>query len=280
VTIAAGTPGPASLKIALDTLFNHPNVGPFIGRQLIQRLVTSNPSPAYVQRVARAFADNGQGVRGDMQALLRAILLDTEARGTPGTDSGRLRDPVQRTAHWARSLGARSLSGRWMLGWDLRLVSQQALYSPSVFNFYRPGYVPPNSAVAASGLVAPELQIANESTLAEWVNFSDQLSTYGTGWTGEDPDLQDALHNRIDVELDFGTAGGVMRSLAASSTDAMLDQLNLMLFAGRMDKKTRSAIKTAVDDVRDWGSDQDKAERRARLAVFLSLASPDYLIQQ
>ena len=280
VTIAAGTAGPKSLKIALDTLFNHPNVGPFIGRQLIQRLVTSNPSPAYVQRVARAFANNGQGVRGDLKAVLRTILLDAEARGTPGVDAGRLRDPVQRTAHWARSLGARSLTGRWMMGWDLRVLSQQALNSPSVFNFYRPGYVPPNSGVADKSLVAPELQIANESTLAEWVNYSDQLSGWGTGWTGEGPELPASQRNQSDVRLDFSAAGSVIRSLIDGGIENMLDQLDLLLFAGRMDKATRAALLAAVNDVRDWGTADERAERRVRLAVFLSLASPDYLVQQ
>ena len=280
VTIPASTPGPASLKIALDTLFNHPNAGPFFGRQLIQRLVTSNPSPAYVQRVSRAFANNGQGVRGDMKAVVRSILLDTEARGTPGEDAGRLRDPVQCTAHWARSLGATSLTGRWMMGWDMRVLSQQALNSPSVFNFYRPGYVPPNSDVATRGLVAPELQIANESTLAEWVNFSHQLSSWGTGWTGEGPEVPASQHRMSDVKLDFRAQASAIRGLIAGGIEPMLDQLNVLLFGGRMSAATRAALLTAVNDVRNWGTADDQAERRVRLAVFLSLASPDYLIQR
>ena len=144
------------LKTALDTLFDHCNQGGrFIGRQLIQRLVTSNPSPAYVGRVAAAYAENGRGVRGDLKAVLKAVLLDDEARNAT-INVARLREPIVRVIQWARSFGASSPKGLWDIGDTsepaLRL-GQSPLRSPSVFNFFRPGYVPPNTRLGRQGLV-------------------------------------------------------------------------------------------------------------------------------
>jgi uncharacterized protein (DUF1800 family) len=150
-TIPANTPGPEALRLALDRLFNHANTGPFFARQMIQRLVTSNPSPAYVGRVAAVFANNGAGTRGDLKAVWTAILTDTEARRAPGpsdTLSGKLREPVVRFVQWARTVGTTSTNGDYQIydlsGSDTSL-GQSALRSPSVFNFFRPGYVPPNT---------------------------------------------------------------------------------------------------------------------------------------
>src|SRR2546425_721687 len=159
-TVAAGTSGPAALKAALDTLFNHPNVGPFIGRQLIQRLVTSNPSPAYVGRVAAAFADNGSGTRGDLRAVIATVLLDPEARGAAGLASpqyGRLREPMVRFVQWGRTFGLRSARGTWKidnLSDPATRLGQSPLRSGSVFNF---GYyvnapdLPQGGSSAANG---------------------------------------------------------------------------------------------------------------------------------
>lgn len=144
-TIAAGTPAMDALNQALDTLFQHPNLPPFISRQLIQRLVTSNPSPAYVARVSAVFANNGAGVRGDLQAVLKAILLDTEARSATTAAQptyGKLREPVMRFLAWARAYRASSATGTWAVG-DLSdpatRLGQSPMRSGSVFNFFRPG---------------------------------------------------------------------------------------------------------------------------------------------
>ncbi len=178
--IAAGTKPANSLKRALDTVFAHPNVGPFIGKQLIQRLVTSNPSPAYVARVSAAFANNGQGVRGDMRAVIRAVLLDPEARagdqgGGGHTDiRGKVREPMLRLVAVARAMEVgdpgtvvfpiANLSGA-STG-----VGQAPLKSPSVFNFFRPGYAAPQSELGAQGYVAPEFQLVNGPVIAASVN--------------------------------------------------------------------------------------------------------------
>ena len=175
------------MKIAMDTLFNHPNLCPFIGRQLVQRLVTSNPSPAYVGRVAAACANNGSGVRGDMKAIIRAILLDAEARDAgklADPQWGKVREPVLRLSNWARCFNAASASGNWTIrGLDSPSTSlgQQPFRAPSVFNFYRPGYTPPNTAIATAGLVAPEFQIVGETSVVGYVNFMQGVISAGAG---------------------------------------------------------------------------------------------------
>jgi uncharacterized protein (DUF1800 family) len=178
--IAAGTKPETCLKKALDIVFAHENVGPFIGRQLIQRLVTSNPSPEYVARVSAAFANNGLGVRGDLRAVLRAILLDPEARaGDTGGGGlpdirGKVREPMLRLVAVARAMEAgdpgtivfpiANLSGA-STG-----VGQAPLKSPSVFNFFRPGYAAPQSELGAQGYVAPEFQLLNGPVIAASIN--------------------------------------------------------------------------------------------------------------
>ena len=191
-SIPANTDGTVALKTALDTLFNHPNVGPFFGRQMIQRLVTSNPSPAYVARVAAAFANNGQGVRGDLRAVFTAILTDNEARTSTGLSQpsfGRLREPMLRLVQWGRTFGITSQFGSWKISDTSDAgtrLGQSPLRSPSVFNFFRPGYVPPSTALATAGLVAPEMQIVNESTVGGYLNYIQGVIRNGIYVTAPD----------------------------------------------------------------------------------------------
>ena len=152
---------------------------------MIQRLVTSNPSPAYVGRVAAAFANNGSGVRGDLKAVWTAILTDPEARTAPAasdTLSGKLREPVVRFVQWARTVGITSTNGAYEI-YDLSgsdtALGQSPLRSPSVFNFFRPGYVPPNTAIATAGKQAPEFQLLNETTTAGYINFMQGMTRNG-----------------------------------------------------------------------------------------------------
>ncbi|HYD80714.1 MAG TPA: DUF1800 domain-containing protein [Paucimonas sp.] len=272
-TVPAGTSSPeASLKIALDRIFHHPNVGPFIGRQLIQRLVTSNPSPQYVARVAAAFANNGQGVRGDMKAVIRAILLDAEARANPNLAdpaAGKLREPVLRLGHWMRSFGVKSASGRFLLGNlddPLSSLGQTPMRSPSVFNFYRPGYVPPNTGIANAGLVAPEMQITAETSVVGYLNFMRDVIPNGVG-------------SARDVKADYATEIAL-----ADSSDKLLDHVNLLLTAGQMPAALRAQIKTAIDSVAISTTDANAAatarRNRVYLAIFLTMASPEYLVQK
>ena len=271
-TCSAGTMPRVSLTCALDRLFMHSNVGPFIGRQLIQRLVTSNPSPAYVARVAAAFADNGQGVRGDMKAVLRRILLDPEARNAPAPDDsvfGKPREPLLRMTALMRAANARSTSGQYQIhntddpGSSL---GQTAMRSPSVFNFWRPGYTPPNSELARSGLVAPELQVANESSVAGYLNAMQSAIQNGYGNSG-------------DVKLDITDLQAI-----AHDVDALLGRVELLFTSGAYKPETRTRIRDVVNSVvvpSVGDTAMANARRdRVRLALFLTVASPEFLGQK
>ncbi|MCU6433768.1 DUF1800 domain-containing protein [Undibacterium sp. Jales W-56] len=274
VTVAAQTTAnpEASLKTALDTLYNHENVGPFIGKQLIQRLVTSNPSPAYVSRVAAAFANNGQGIRGDMKAVIKAILLDPEARADVDSSNfiaGKLREPVVRLANWMRSFGAKSTSARFLMGNlddPLNALGQTPMRSSSVFNFYRPGYVPPNTSIAGLNLVAPEFQITGETSVVGYLNFMRDVIPNGTGFSR-------------DVKADYANLIPL-----ADTPDKLLDQISLLLTANQMSASLRNQILAAVNSVAIPANSTTAADtarkNRVYLSIFLTMASPEYLTQK
>lgn len=269
VTIPAGTPAATELKIALDTLFNHPNVGPFMGRQLIQRLVTSNPSPAYISRVAAAFNNNGNGVRGDMKAVIRAILLDPEA--TEAAKPKKLREPLLRMANFLRAFNATSKNG-WYFAWGTSDINNglgmTVLQSPSVFNFYRPGYAPPGSALAGAGLVGPELQITSGPSTAGYLNYLQRIMQYGFG---KDDDIQPDYSKEWEL---------------APTPEQLLDRVDLLLTAGSMSSDLRSQILSAMNsiafDPKPWNGAEIAAARKNRtyLAIYLTMASPEYLVQK
>lgn len=264
VVIPAETPGSECLRIALDGLFNHPNVGPFFARQMIQRLVTSNPSPAYVGRVAAAFNNNGSGVRGDLKAVWTAILTDTEARTVPTSPTqGKLREPIVRWTQWARTFKANSASGKWEIydtsngDWGL---GQSPLRSPSVFNYFRPGYVPPQTALAVSGDVAPEFQLHNETTTAGYLNFMQVVIDGGYG----------------DTRGDYA----VLLPLV-SNAKALLDWLNLYMSANQISAETIALMQTALEAtvVTDASSNGLKLSR-IHGAILMVMSCPEYLIQK
>lgn len=268
------------LRIALDEIANHPNVGPFIGQQLIQRLVTSNPTPAYVARVTQAFNSGrftsgqwsaGTGQRGDLSATVAAILLDPEARtATRLADPtyGKVREPILRVAHWMRAFGARSASGRFLLGTTdnpATSLGQSPMRSPSVFNFYRPGYVPPNTPLAANNLVAPELQIVHETSVVGYANFMRSAVQSGLG-----------SGNPRDIQADYSAELAL-----ADDPDRLIDRIDLLLTAGMMSADTRLLIRNAVDSVAIPATNQTTARRnRVNLAVLFALSSSDYLVQK
>ncbi len=267
--IPAGTGAQDTLRLTMDALFNHPNVGPFFGEQMIQRLVTSNPSRAYVRRVAEVFNNNGNGVRGDLRAVFRAILMDDEALGRTATVAnsfGKLREPMLRFTQWGRTFDARSADGNWRFG-DLSDSSsglgQAPLRPPSVFNFFRPGYVPLNSQSANAGLVAPEFQIVNETSVAAYINFMER-SIDGSGrWMRA---IAATYNNEIPI---------------AHQTDNLLDRLDLLLTGGQMSQATRTIIADALnaENVTSASSNADRLAQVQR-AVMLVMSSNDYIVQK
>jgi len=262
-TIGANTSAAESLRIALDTLANHANVGPFIGRQLIQRFVSSNPSAAYVGRIAAVWANDGNGVRGNLKAVLRAILTDSEARdgaaARAAASAGKLREPVLRFTQWARAAKVGSASGQWRLGNlsdPATRLGQSPLHSSSVFNFYRPGYVPPNTSLATAGRVAPEFQITTESSVAGYLNFMQTAIATTNGVLGS------------DVKPDYAA----WIALAADA-QALADEANLVLASGQLSVASVATVRDAVAAIAATNSAQ-----RVQAALLLTLAAPEYLV--
>lgn len=275
VTRPAGAAnGPDDLRVALDTIFNHANVPPFMCQRLIQRLVTSNPTPAYVGRCSAVFSNNGAGVRGDLRAVVKAILMDPEARdaslaATPGY--GKVREPMIRLANWMRAFGATSISGGYLINSTSANTSlgQSALTSPSVFNFYRPGYIPPNTRLGAQSLTAPEFQIVDEVTVAGYANTIQ--TAIGTG-IGSGSDVRSAYTAEV---------------LLAADANALVDRMDLMLLYGQMSPTLRARIIESVNSIAIPAPTANNAAtiatarlNRAKLAVYMTMVSPEYLVQR
>ncbi len=243
VAIAAGGTCQSDMESALDTLFQHPNVGPFVGRQLIQRLVTSNPSPAYVGRISAVFANDGTGVRGNLAAVVQAILTDPEAV-TPGTapTAGKLREPILRVTNLWRAFSAIDAAG--MAQDQLEFITQTdfaqaSLLSPTVFNFFRPDYQRAGPLTTA-GLVVPEFQITNEFTLVQSANDVETLAYYYIDSAGNQCAGQDGYSAP-------GNSGTVFLHTAeleplAPDPATLVSTLNLMLMGGQMPAAMNTAL--------------------------------------
>jgi len=270
VVLPAGQAQSQDLKDALDIIFNHPNVGPFISRELIQRLVTSNPSPAYVYRVAKVFKDNGLGVRGDLKAVVRAILLDYEARNqtSPTTNNfGHEREPVVRYTNLLRAFHASAANGVYYFPYPQDSLGQIPLDSPTVFNFFEPNYVQPG-AIATAGLVAPEFQITTDTTVVTSINYLRSLIYRNLDTTGVD--LTRLVLNWTSAELNL-----------ANTPTALVDMLNTRLMSGQMPTDMRTAIITRVSSITISATDPNPGLlSRARTAAYLIVASPQFNIER
>lgn len=260
--VAAGQTGMQDIDAAIDNLFNHPNVGPFIGRQLIQRLVTSNPSPAYVRRVAQAFNGNANGVRGDMQAVLRAVLLDPEAQATsdPDRDFGKLREPVERYVAMLRQFNVSSADGFVAIAGYLvqELGRQHPLSAPSVFNFFSPDHAPAGE-IAAANLVAPEFEITDSGTIIALSNLIDLAVSANV--------ISDLDGPFAPLELDLS---GYLA--LADNPEELVDRLDTLLTYGTLSDDSRDTILSALRELPDAGT-------RVLTAVYLFLISPDYAVR-
>lgn len=243
---------------AVRVLFDHPNTPVFIGRQLIQFLVTDNPSPEYVQRVGAVFADNGSGVRGDMQAVIRAILLDDEARlpqKTGRASYGRLKEPVIRAMALARAFGLKEVPD--LLWWDwgdfFAASRQEPTFSPSVFNFYRPDYRAPG-LLTQNQLSSPVFQITDSFTTISFPNRLWQITVEGF-----------TLWNTYRFPLDMAREKAL-----APTPAALVEHLNLLFCAGQMSPGTRSIILNAIQQI-----PAEQAAARAQVAAYLAMICPE-----
>ena len=266
-TVPANTDAPTSLRIALDAIFAHRNVGPFFCRQMIQRLVTNNPSTGYVRRVARVFNNNGSGVRGDLRSVFIAILTDREAIAAPDVSnpaSGKLREPMLRYIQWGRTFGYTSASDEWGIGRidETRInFGQRVLGADSVFNFFRPGFSPAGTAISDNDLLAPEFQISNEVTNVAYLNF-----------------IKETIGNRSNPDL---RANYDFEVSIADNASRLVNRINLLLTGNQLSNSTRDKIITAVESVSVAIANPEQALlNRVRIAIFLTMASSDYLIKK
>jgi hypothetical protein len=253
--IPDGQTGMQDIEAAVDNLFHHPNVGPFVGKQLIQRLVTSNPSPEYVSRVSAAFNGDSTGIRGDMKAVLKAIITDPEA-----ANAVRVREPFRRYLAINRSLDVTSSDGSTYPGIGFvaqNLTGQFVLAAPSVFNFYSPFYRPGGEA---PGLIAPELQITTEDTIVGITNLM-ALTLY----TERSINTPEGL---ATISVDLSALASI-----ANDSEALLDRIELLFFAGNMGTYTRQTIHQALSD-----AGAIAALDRTRLALYLAVISPDQAV--
>lgn len=267
--LPAGQSTEQDLNAAIDNLFNHPNVGPFIGKQLIQKLVTSNPSPAYVARVAAAFHDNGAGVRGDLQAVISAILLDPEARGDVRTEPayGRLREPVLYITSLLRAFNATSdgvLNSLTVSGSPIGAAQmrQDVFNAPSVFNFYPPDYEVPG----AEGALGPEFGILSSITALSRGNFAHRVVIATGGIPAAPPNRP--LGTRIDLTPYTDLARG-------SDPTPLLDTLDTLLLHGTMSAEMRGIVTNAVLAV-----PASQPLQRVRTAVYLIVTSSQYYVER
>ena len=289
-TIPAGTSAAESIDRALDAIFDHPNVPPFVARNLIQRFTASHPEPAYVERVANAFASGsfsapngdvfGEGVRGDMKATLAAILLDpSQYTADPAmrstTDLGKVREPVLDFVHWARAFNVSppTADNQWTLLYDAanpaEQIGQQPLQSPSVFNHYRPGFVAVGTESGDAGLTVPEFQLLLAGNRAGYVNMMTNFV------------FDDTFGPNTDEE---SFTPDYSRELAINGDPQRLaDHLDTLLLAGTMTDHTRTAITDALADIKVRTDTPDHTAHdefhRVGLAVTLAVTSPEFMIR-
>ncbi len=292
-TVSSGTSAQDALFQVLDYLSAHHNIGPFIGRQLIQRLVCSSPSPAYVGRITRVFNNDGSGVRGNLKAVIKAILLDDEARKLPTDTSstayksyGKLKEPVYRVTQWGRTFSARSnkandtqvqiskdpVSGKYsaVSYWEIgdyssdTLLAQSPMRSPSVFNFFRPGYVPPLGDMSTASVTAPEFQLCNEVTVAAYLNLIKGLIDVG----------------RYDVTANYSASD---LALTENPTD-FVNRYSLLLTADSLSPTTKRWIVDAITGITGSRTSNSvtisQQQDRLKVAIFLIMATPEYMVQK
>lgn len=266
--IPNGQTGMEDIEDAVNHLFNHPNVGPFLAKRLIQRLVKSNPTPQYISTVANIFNDNGVGVRGDMKAVVKTILMHPEARSCSwmnNPEQGKLREPILKYTDFVKVVGLFSpLNNYWNYSyWFKEGTAQHPLHSQTVFNFYGPDYTP-NGAIENAGLVAPEFELFNTRTS---IGFANQVYN----WVESEILIRTAWYEDYTI----GTTNLSPLMEPTKSSDAILDELDVILTHGQLTDRTRAIIKETLDS---YSISLTQLSYRVRLATYLILISPDYNI--
>lgn len=266
-SVSAGATQDASVAAVVDAAFNNPSTAPFVARHMIVHLVTANPSPAYIGRVAAVFADNGAGKRGDMKAVVRAILLDSEARSAPTATSGKLKEPVLLMTGLARAIGF-ATDGYVFVTRDSAL-GQPVFRAPSVFNFYPDDFPLPGSTT----LKSPASKLLNTSNVLRWHNFVYDWTVSGDA-------------TRSEYALDSGLP---MSSLTqplwapweamGTDLDAMVARIDLTLFANTLSQAQKDKLKAAATAITN-GDATIQARRRAQMMLYVAASSPMFLVDR
>ena len=284
--IPGSTNGVERMRLALDALFNHPNLGPFMARQLIQRFITSNPSPGYIHRVASVFNDNGSGVRGDLAATLRAVLLDYEARAAAPRNSVSFGKPIEPVMRLTRMLRAYLPDAPFAANGDPRLFlefqwsmpEQVPQYASSVFNFFQPGYRQPG-AIARAGLFSPEFQIFAETTAIREANLHFGMIHWGM-WTPEPL----TTNSNVTLTLKIDPLVALLQTPGLTPVDAqeaLINHLDTRFLFGAMSTTLRNDLRSLfqqLDLVLDYRTSYQRL--RANTALYLVLNSPEFLVQR
>jgi uncharacterized protein (DUF1800 family) len=279
VILPANQTAEKDLNDAIDNVFNHPNVGPFIGKFLIQQLVTSNPSPEYISRVTSAFNNNGKGVRGDMKAVIRAILLDAEARGDNKTDPryGHLKEPALYSLNILRAMNAKTDGN--VMRYLTQIMGQDIFVPPSVFNYYSPDYV-----LATEKIGAPEFGLQNSSSSTVRINTAASILLYRPAYydTTQNkyitpyPDTVTGIYLDPDVSNSIGTTiDWASWKTVAADTNKLIEKINALMFHGSMSAGMKTALTKGIEAVAP-----DDPLLRARTAVYLSVTSPQYQVER
>ncbi len=269
----AGLSTEEDLDLALRNIFEHPNVAPFFSTRLIERLVTTNPSADYVRRVATIFNDNGEGVRGDLAAVIRAILLDPEALNSADNrvSGGKLKEPILRASQLFRAFSARSDIDYFRFTLTGRPLGQKPFAPATVFNFYEPSYAP-EGPISAAGLRAPEFKIITDNQILEYLYVLHQLATSTSVGNDTGPFITDF---RRGIQLNIAEP----KALAMNS-DTLLDYFNERLFGGMMSPGLREIVIEHVDALSASGTVDQQADRRVEEALSLLITSPEYALQR
>ena len=260
MVLPAGQTAQQDLDASLDVVFNNPNIAPFVCKQLIQHLVKSNPSPAYVSRVAAVFNNNGSGVRGDMKAIITAILMDTEARSAdnnPSVDGGHLREPILYMTNVLRGLGftptdpnAAADYAYMSLSNYASNLSERPMRSGSVFNFFPPSYVIPSTQINA-----PEFNLENTASVVLRLSLADSF-----------------VNNKISgFTVNLG-ATSPLGTIASTSPGHLVDALAATFMHSQMPSNMRTAIVNEVTSITN-----DPAQR-VRLAAYLIITASSYKV--
>lgn len=266
-SVGAGAAQDASVAAVVDAAFNNASTAPFVSKFLIAHLVTPNPTPAYVGRVAAVFANNGGGVRGDLKAVVRAILTDSEARNAPGAASGKVKEPVLLMTSLARVIGF-TTDGYAFVNRDTNLA-QPVMRAPSVFNFYPQDYPLPGSTTLRS----PASKLLNTSNVLRWHNFVYDWTVGGDA-------------TRAEYTVSSGLPGSSLTQplwsgweAFGTDLDSMVARIDLLMFANTLTPAQKDALKAAATPIAN-ADPLVQARKRAQMMLYVAASSPLFLVDR